>query len=178
MTTTVGSRIGDLTVDVAGADLSEDGVYRYRLWRHLHMAGNDKTLLFVMLNPSTADARLDDPTIRKCVGFAKNWRFGSVMVVNLFAWRATDPDQLKVKDADGEDVIGPENDKFTKLAVDDADKIIVAWGTKGTLLKRNLWFANTFAHRELWALKVSKEGHPNHPLYMPYSSELVRWGVQ
>jgi hypothetical protein len=72
-----------------GALLSEDGRYRYRLWRLWDDLA--PVMVWVMLNPSTADADLDDPTIRKCIGFAKANRHGGIIVVNLFAWRATDP---------------------------------------------------------------------------------------
>ena len=77
----------------AGALLSSCGTYRYRLWRYWHT--EREPLIFIMLNPSTADAMQDDPTIRKCIGFAKRLGFGGIEVVNLFAYRATDPRDLR-----------------------------------------------------------------------------------
>src|SRR5262245_43270667 len=116
------------------AVISTCGLYRYhlsRLW--------DETLprvAFIMLNPSTADALIDDATIRKCVGFAKKWGCGSLCVVNLFAYRATKPrDMMKVRDP-----VGPENDEYIVKICDDAaqsgGQLICAWGANGSYKNR------------------------------------------
>lgn len=104
-----------------GAAFSDCGLYRYRLWRAWDPGPR---MLWVMLNPSTADASADDPTIRKCVGFAKRNRFPGIEVVNLFAWRATDPRELR----NAADPTGPENDAAILTAVDCAAAVFFAWG--------------------------------------------------
>lgn len=113
------------------ATISDCGKYRYNLTREWD--DSLPRLLFVMLNPSTADDEVDDPTIRRCISRAKGNSFGSVEVVNLFAYRATNPDELKRT----EDPVGPENDKHIIEAVNRAHTIIIAWGTKGGLNHRD-----------------------------------------
>lgn len=161
------------------AVLSHCGTYRFQLTRHLAGAENQRSLLFVMLNPSIANADIDDPTIRKCMGFAKLWGFGIVEVGNLFAYRATDPKQLIAEGKAGTNVEGLENDGYLENMIRFADQVVVAWGTKGTFQSRAQRFAQKFADvKPLWALRVTKDGHPEHPLYIPYDTQLVRWGLQ
>lgn len=110
-----------------GAIISECGKYRYRLSRLVNTAGigENRRILFVMLNPSTADASLDDPTIRKCMGFAQRQFHGILEVVNLFAFRSTDPKELKK----AHDPVGAQNKSHILRAAADSDMIICAWGT-------------------------------------------------
>lgn len=118
--------------DGRGALLSEDGRYRYRLWRLWDELA--PVMTWVMLNPSTADAEVDDPTIRKCIGFAKQHHYGGIVVVNLFAYRATDPKELgKVKDP-----VGPENDQHILWACTAPLmlSVVAGWGTAKTRLIR------------------------------------------
>ena len=118
-----------------GAMFSDDGHYRYTLCRTVHLAEEtaDKGLVvFVMLNPSTADAERDDPTIRKCISLARAWGYGQLKVVNLFAYKSPKPRDLatiKSKDLDG----GSPNDKAILEAVEMADKLVCAWGSGGSL---------------------------------------------
>lgn len=104
------------------AELSECGEYRYRLSRIWDEA--KKPLTFIMLNPSTADAELDDPTIRRCMGFAEREQAGGVVVVNLYGFRATKPFDL----FQATDPIGPGNDRALKRAARQAKSIVCAWG--------------------------------------------------
>lgn len=145
-----------------------DGIYRYRLWREVDPAGKG-TVTFIMLNPSTADASADDPTIRKCLGFANMWGFATLEVCNLFALRATDPDALKPHS----DPVGPRNDEFLQQAATNSGLIIAAWGTKGALRGREKAVAGLF--KELHCLRTTKAGHPEHPLYLPYSLKPAPW---
>src|SRR5689334_10494992 len=104
------------------AMLSPDSNYRYslrRTWRE-----GSRIVCFIMLNPSTADADLDDPTIRRCIGFAKSWNYDALEVVNLFAWRATKPSVL----ASIDDPEGLENDGSILKAAARAEMIVCAWG--------------------------------------------------
>src|SRR5580765_5070589 len=108
---------------IGGATISPDGKYRYLLSRE-YEDGMFGTVLFVMLNPSTADATKDDATIRRCVGFTKRWGYSTLEVVNLFAFRATHPRDLWKAD----DPVGPDNDVTISDAVRRAQLIVAAWG--------------------------------------------------
>ncbi|MFC4305772.1 DUF1643 domain-containing protein [Cohnella boryungensis] len=143
-----------------GAVMDPTDTYRYSLWRIWN--ADLPTVLFIMLNPSTADANKDDPTIRRCIGFAKAWGFGALEVRNLFAYRATDPDELKRC----ADPIGPDNDKHILEGARIADKIVLAWGTKGSLLGRGQAVYQMIAKYEPECLAISADGHPKHPLYI------------
>lgn len=136
-----------------------DGRYRYLLWRRWAEADS---LLFIMLNPSTADAAQDDPTIRRCIGFARRWGFGGVEVVNLFAWRATLPREL----AKARDPVGPHNDRAISLAVARSRAVIAAWGVHGALGDRDAQVAQLLAATRLRCLGLTRDGAPRHPLYV------------
>lgn len=127
--------------------------------------------MFIGLNPSTADETLDDPTIRRCIAFAKAWGYGGLCMANLFAFRATDPAVMKAHPAP----IGPENDmKLTMLAV-DAGIVIAAWGAHGTHLGRGERVKHALAAK-LHYLRLTKDGHPGHPLYLPKTLTPQLWG--
>lgn len=146
------------------ARISDCGKYRY----HLTRVWDEKLhpLTFVMLNPSTADADQDDPTIRRCIGFAKREGYGGISIVNLYAYRATDPEQLKhVNDPFG---VGNLNAQREAIEKANGRPVICAWGTKGTLHGGYRHFIN-LAQRNganLAALGITKDGHPKHPLYL------------
>jgi len=143
----------------AGAKFDRSGAYRYELWREWDPSRG--RVHFVMLNPSTADAASDDPTIRRCIGFARTWGFGGIVVTNLFALRSTDPSRLSVHP----DPVGPENDDYIARAADSARMNVVAWGNLGSLRARS-----TRAYRLLGGrtncLGVTNSGQPRHPLYV------------
>lgn len=148
-----------------GAVLSADGLYRYELFRVWDQAL--PVVVWIMLNPSTADHEADDPTIRKCVKFAKAWGYGGIRVVNLFALRATDPDLLKP--AGYPKAVGEHNDQYLAEACRDAALIVAAWGQKGKLWGRaaSVRFKLGTQGVKLHALKVAKDGFtPHHPLYL------------
>lgn len=153
------------------ATISADGLYRYDLRRKV--ARGRSIILWVMLNPSTADATVDDPTIRRCIQFTKDWGHSILVVVNLFAWRATDPKELKK----AFDPVGPLNDKTIKVWMDCADRIVVGWGANGSLYHRDEAFREMAQSRmcQLWCLGKTKAGHPRHPLYVRSTQELERW---
>lgn len=155
--------------DRTGADLSDDREYRYRLWRTWD--AEMPTVAFVMLNPSTADESEDDPTIRRCIGFAKEWGYGTLVVGNLFAYRATDPSELR----DHPDPVGPENDERLSRIVDEADKVVVAWGNHGEFQGRGDE-VTALLDADLYALDITKRSQPVHPLYQPADAELVPFG--
>lgn len=121
-----------------------------------------------MLNPSTADDKIDDRTIKRCIDFAKRWRYGSLIVVNLFAYRSTDSDKLKGVS----EPIGKENDFHISDCIAKADIVICAWGQKGKLLNRNRQVINRLKEKniKLYYLKKTKNGEPWHPLFVSKTS--------
>lgn len=155
--------------NTSGALLSDDRRYRYRLWRTWN--DHEPAVAFIMLNPSTADAENDDNTVRRCRGYAEDWGFEELIVGNIFALGATDPDELYDHDAP----VGPHNDAHLKDIAMDADLVVAAWGHHGELHERGR--AVTMMLRgeghELHALDTTQEGHPEHPLYQPRDTEPV-----
>lgn len=141
------------------AVMSPDETYRYFLSRSWSDTG--KIIAFIGLNPSTADAITDDPTIRRCTRFAKDWGGGSLWMVNLFAFRATKPQNMLY----AIDPVGPENDLWLDRVISCADLVVAAWGNHGSLLNRSELVRNRYQGR-LNALSVTARGMPGHPLYL------------
>lgn len=154
-----------------GAVFSSCRTWRYLLWR---IAGPRAKLAGMgMLNPSTADHRKDDPTIRQCRARARQARLGGVLVWNLFAFRATLPADLKCAD----DPVGPDNDAAIELALGLAGRTILGWGNHGTHLGRD---REVLALCELTGarfdvLGITRTGQPRHPLYLASKVRLRRW---
>ena len=144
------------------AEISPCGKYRYHLRREWD--SDLPRVAFIMLNPSTADASEDDPTIRRCIGFAKAWGCGGIDVVNLFAYRATEPKELKK----ARNAIGPDNDAHILAIAPYADKVICAWGAPGELFGRARRVSDKLrsAGVGMWCLEKTKKGQPKHPLYL------------
>ncbi|MEP6871676.1 MAG: DUF1643 domain-containing protein [Anaerolineaceae bacterium] len=146
-----------------GACFDSSGAYRYRLWRAWEPALPIVT--FVMLNPSSADAERDDPTIRRCIGFARSWGFGRLQTVNLCAYRATSPRALLASD----DPFGPENEQHLLAALANADLVIAAWGNHGRS------FTPPTFDQNVHHLGLTTLGQPRHPLYVRGETRLVPW---
>lgn len=142
----------------SGAEFSADRVYRYSLWRfwNKHIG----YVAFVCLNPSTADEEKNDPTVRRCIDYAHAWGFGGLIMLNLFAFRATDPKELYSV----EDPIGPDNDFHLRTASSNAGMTIVAWGTHGDYLKRAKSVLGLLT--KPYCIALTKDGAPKHPLYL------------
>lgn len=157
-----------------GASLSNDGLFRYTLVRDWTRSG--PYLTFVMLNPSIADAQQDDPTIRRCVGFARSFGFGALRVVNLYAYRATKPADLWLaKDRTG----GDRNEDTLRevgLRARHGDVLIAAWGAHAKADRVAEVLALPGWDR-LKALGVTKSGAPRHPLYLSANSPLTPWSA-
>lgn len=147
-------------------------VYRYSLGRVLDQK-SASTCAWVMLNPSTADAFADDPTIRRCIGFARAWGYDRTIIVNLFALRSTDPRALY----SAEDPIGPLNDGAIRGVASTADVVVAAWGKHGALHNRGRQVARLIAEagRPLCCLAMNKDGSPAHPLYQPGRRVPLSW---
>lgn len=160
----------------SSAVISDCGLYRYWLEREW---GPGQPQVFVMLNPSTADASVDDPTIGRCISFAKREGAGGLIVVNLFGLRATDPKALKGH----ADPIGPDNAVNIGLALLQASvagrPVICAWGAnknapdQATILVRR---AHEFLSANLVCFGMTKDGQPRHPLYVKRDAPLVPFG--
>jgi len=151
------------------AVFDKDKIYRYSLIRKWN--NNGIKIVWIMLNPSTADENIDDPTIRRCIGFSKIWGAGEMEIVNLFAYRSTSPKKLYTYT----DPIGKDNDLFILNSVKKANKIIIAWGTHGSLDKRSEYIMFNLLknyHKKIFFLKKLKDGEPGHPLYIKYTQEL------
>jgi len=121
-----------------------------------------------MLNPSTADGMRDDPTIRRCRQFAQTWGYGGVEIVNLFAFRATHPRDLR----QCAKPIGDENDRYVQAAVDGAARVVVAWGNHGGWMGRDRTLLSQLKSVPLYCLGINQSGQPCHPLYRPQSTAL------
>lgn len=150
------------------AVVSEDGFYRYFLSRYWGTPDPRNTVLFVMLNPSVADGTKDDPTIRKCVGFAKKWSYTGINVVNVYAWRATDPRELKKQGIPK--ILGPENFDHVRRAIATTSLHIAAWGTHLRTLPFDIHML--LQKHPLQCLGTTKDGQPRHPLMVAYETPL------
>jgi len=156
---------------VATATFDPTRAYRFRLTRTWDP--DLPRVNFLMLNPSTADAQVIDPTVRRCVGFARTWGFGTLVVTNIFAFRATDPAVLAQLD----DPVGSGNDGAITDAAVSAERVVVAWGTRGSHLDRGDRVAGLLADHGVAAmtLRVTRDGHPAHPLYQRGDTIPVPW---
>ena len=184
-----------------GAELSEDRVYRFSLTRQIDDR-DDTAMMFIMLNPSTADETTDDPTIRRCMGFAHRWGYSWMHVTNLFPFRATSPKELHVRAYD-HDIQRQNLARIAHIGL-TASIIVAAWGNHGALhgeghrvLKALI---NSPSYRindydsefidlnssspisfgspfNMYHLGLTKHGQPKHPLYLPYDAPLTPYGT-
>lgn len=144
------------------AEISGCGKYRYMLRR---IWDTEIGLVhWIMLNPSTADATIDDPTIRRCMGFARAWGYGGIYVTNLFAYRTTDPSLLPLTN---EACVGPDNDKWIDFGI-HCPRIVCAWGAHPRAAARGKQVVRMLrdAGADPRCLGTTKDGHPRHPLYV------------
>jgi hypothetical protein len=150
----------------SGAEFSTCRTYRYALWRA--WGEGDSRVAFIGLNPSTADETEDDPTIRRCIGFAKLWGFDGLVMLNAYAFRATDPNDMKAAVRQGIDAVGPENDETMRQWCDESQsgvqRVVACWGQhcsryRSDKVKEAIW-------RPIECLGLTKDGHPKHPLYL------------
>ena len=152
--------------EIKSAVISPCGCYRYRLSRTWD--GRKLPLVWIMLNPSTADAEIDDPTIRRCISFSRREGLGGIEVLNIFALRATNPKELRV----AVDPIGPDNDQWIREVLHAHSRCVAAWGEHGKYLGRGFAVLRT-----LWeaGLDVQCLGDkPRHPLYIRGDQPLIK----
>ena len=152
-----------------GASFSECGKYRYHLWRVWDTT--KPRMCIIGLNPSTADESADDHTIRKCITFAKRDGCGSLSMLNLFALRATNPDEMKL----AYEPVGYHNDDSLSLFIDEIPLIVCAWGTDGCFRERDREVWELVKFRKPMCFGVTKHGHPKHPLYLAAKTLLAAY---
>lgn len=154
---------------IGRAEFSETGTFRYRLWR---VWGKDEgnCVLWIMLNPSTADAQKNDPTVARCFKRSVDMGYDAMQVCNLFAFRSTDPKELYAMG----DPIGPRNDEAIVRAMSGSAMIICGWGVHGDHMERGAYVRRLIrSHdRVAYCLGLTKEGQPRHPLYLGYGEPL------
>jgi hypothetical protein len=158
------------------ACFSACGTYRYILTRRWDKY--KKTVNFVMLNPSKADHEIDDPTIRRCINFAKAWGYGQIVVTNQFGFKGSNPYDMRR----GDDPIGPDNDHFLAMESAVADLRIAAWGVHGDFLGRDKVVFDIISHGGTlpvhWIGRCkTKNGQPGHPLYIPKTAIPELWSL-
>lgn len=151
-----------------GAAFSSCRTYRYYLWR----IWDRKTarMVFIGLNPSTADEFNDDPTIRRCIGFAKEWGCGGLIMTNLFAFRATDPKEMKL----AKDPIGMCNDQYLLDISSGESMTVLGWGNHGEFMDRGMRVIEMLLPHcpNLYHFGLTQKGNPRHPLYLSYDCQL------
>lgn len=155
------------------ATFSPCRLYRYQLWRRWQAhVFRGRYAMFVGLNPSTADETNDDPTIRRCIQFAKDWGYDGLCMTNIFAFRATDPKVMKAQP----DPIGPDNDAHLMGIAEHAGVVVAAWGIHGAHMGRHsqAWrLLNNAGGVEAMCLGTTAEGFPKHPLYLAKTTKLT-----
>lgn len=141
--------------------------YRYHLYRRVADTGGG--VCFIMLNPSTAGGKDNDPTVRRDIGYARSWGKGRLDIVNMFAYRTTHPAELRQAAADGIDIVGPRNDRTIVGFAKEADFVICAWGVNGGLQGRDKAVLELLREAGVTplVLRMTKGGLPAHPLYLP-----------
>jgi hypothetical protein len=153
---------------ISTARFSPCGKFRYSL--HRIWDETKPKCMFIGLNPSTADEINDDPTIRRCIRFAKEWGFGGFIMGNIFAYRSTDPRVLK----EVNDPIGPDNDKALMDLADEARLVVAAWGNMGVFNGRGDQVRAMIPAMQV--LTILENGQPGHPLYLPAATKPKPWG--
>lgn len=161
--------------------------YRYTLWREWPLdifAGHEGTaqgparresyVQFIGLNPSTADETKNDPTVTRCIDFARRWGFGSMVMSNLFAWRDTLPENMKAAPAP----IGPDNDQWLLELASGAGLVVAAWGNHGKHMGRQDAVKKLLEAIEMKCFLITGQGCPIHPLYQPAARQLIPFKIQ
>jgi hypothetical protein len=150
--------------------LSQDQKYRYWLERGW---GGERPVCFIMFNPSTADHEADDPTVRRCMRFARDWNRDGIIVVNLFAYRTPHPADLDAQ----EDPVGPDNDKHIQAALaNEHVQVVAAWGATAARYPQRLArvrqiIRGSIKRRKVSCLGLTNGGYPRHPLYVPANAK-------
>ncbi len=151
-----------------GAAFSRCRRYRYLLWRN--WGNGDRRVAFVGLNPSTADEVKNDPTVTRCINFARNWGYDGILMLNAYGLRSTDPRGL----LEVEDPVGPGTDDAIRKACEIVERVVVCWGNHCTP-QREARLVRLIGHRTLLSFGCNQRGTPRHPLYLPRTAPLSPW---
>lgn len=154
-------------VSSSGATFSPCRTFRYTLWRSWE--GGEGVVMFIGLNPSTADEIENDRTVNRCISFAKSWGYAGLCMTNLFAFRATKPAVMLATP----EPIGPENDRYLLECAAQSNLVVAAWGTNGAHMKRDDHVRQLIGN--LHYLHLTQDGDPGHPLYLPGNLKPVPW---
>lgn len=167
------SYIGDAA---NGATFNDTRTHRYTLWRRFEPAAPvERMAAFICLNPSTADETANDPTVTRCINYSRKWGYDGFIMLNAFAYRATDPNDMK---AQGVHAAGdPENSQAIIDTAKRAGLVVCAWGNHGAFRKRSrdLTYLLMKNGIEVYYLSLNKTGEPKHPLYLRGDLEPVKW---
>jgi hypothetical protein len=150
---------------------SSDRRHRYSLIHRWNPLFSESLIMWIGLNPSTADESQLDPTLTRIASFSKREGFDGFWMANVFALRTPYPKEMMA----AKDPVGPDNDASLRLGASRCAKIVAAWGAIGEYQSRAEAVAQLFPGRELWCLGTTKDGHPRHPLYVAGQQPLVRW---
>ncbi len=149
-----------------GAVMSPCETYRYKLWRIWDT--QKPAVLFIMLNPSTADGKEDDATVRRCINFAKAWGYGGLYIGNLYGYRTKSPKILWAANNNKIDIVGPRNNEYIAEMARHASIIIYAWGTHGIgAFHQREKIKQFIGDKTPHCLYILGSGMPGHPLYLP-----------
>lgn len=150
---------------------SPDRKHRYTLLHRINPLFGDRLIMWIGLNPSTADEQQLDPTLTRIRSFSEREGYDGFLMTNIFGFRATDPKaMLRARDP-----VGPENDAALLAAAQRCDKVVAAWGAHGIHQDRAIAVARLLGRHPLWCLGTTKDGHPRHPLYVKGDQALVPW---
>ena len=152
---------------IRSASFSRCGLYRYSLTRRWDTGVG--RCVFIGLNPSTADAQVDDPTIRRCMGFTQNWGFNELIMINLFAFRTPHPEFLK-KALDPE---GPNNRRAVRRSCQSATRVVAAWGAHGTFMGQAERLSTIWSQIPVHCFGTTRSGQPLHPLYQRANAKIT-----
>lgn len=155
-----------------GAVISACRNYRYLLIRSFSHKADEPFVLFIGLNPSVADSYIDDPTLRRCMGFMEIWNLKALKIVNLFAFRATNPKEMISQT----NPIGKSNDQTILQQAKNAEMIVVCWGNTGSYLNRDKEVLEIIKQYKdkIYSFGETKSGQPKHPLYLAKTTQLQK----
>jgi len=157
----------------AGATFSDDRIYRYSLWRNWESSPKRDLVAFIGLNPSTADEVKNDPTVTRCIRFSQYWGYGAMAMLNVFAYRATDPENMKAQP----DPVGPLNDAAIAAVCSCAARVVCCWGNHGLHKGRakQVWsLLQNLPPAQIRCFGLTKLGQPKHPLYLNRRTQTLK----
>ena len=165
--------IDQMLIQNCGATFSPCRTWRYHLWRRWDWNTDGPLVGWILLNPSTAAEMANDPTINRCVRFAKDWGYAGLHIYNLFAFRATHPKNMKA----AADPVGPQNDHVISTRTKECRELVVGWGMDGSFQGRASAVAQMLGNVPLLCLGTNSDGSPTHPLYVPANKRLEAWSL-